>query len=88
MNVEFRESFQRDLRAIKDAKLLAKIRSLIESLELAEDIREIRNTKKLRGSKSYYRIRLGDYRIGFAVEQGSIVLVRFLSRKDIYRVFP
>ena len=88
MNVEFRESFVKDLWDIRDKKLLAKIRATIESLETAPDLLNIPNTKKLRGGKEHYRIRIGEFRLGFVVEDDSLVLVRFLDRKDIYRFFP
>jgi len=88
LKVEFRDSFLKDLRTIEDKKLLSKVRIAIEELEAAEGILELRNVKKLRGSNNFYRIRVGDHRIGFAVEEGSIVLVRILNRKEIYRFFP
>lgn len=88
MKVDFRDSFLKDFRSIEDRKLLSKVRIAIEELEAAERILELRNVKKLRGSKTFYRIRLGDHRIGFAVEEESIFLVRILNRKEIYRFFP
>jgi len=36
----------------------------------------------------YYRIRLGDYRLGFVFERGAVTFVRCLNRKEIYRYFP
>ncbi len=87
MKVDFRDSFLKDLRSIEDKKLLSKVRIAIKELEAAEGILELRNVKKLRGSKTFYRIRIGDYRIGFAVEEESIFLVRILNRKEIYRFF-
>lgn len=36
----------------------------------------------------YYRIRVGDYRLGLALEGDTVILVRFLHRKEIYRYFP
>jgi mRNA interferase RelE/StbE len=36
----------------------------------------------------YYRIRLGDYRVGLKIENNTVCFVRFLHRKDIYRYFP
>jgi mRNA interferase RelE/StbE len=88
LKVEFRESFLKDLRSIKDRNLLAKVRETIESLESASKLLDIRNIKKLRGGKEYYRIRLGEYRLGIVLEDDSLVLVRFLDRKEIYRDFP
>jgi len=37
---------------------------------------------------AYYRIRLGDYRIGLVVNEQTVVFVRFLHRREIYRYFP
>ncbi|MGA1264796.1 MAG: type II toxin-antitoxin system RelE family toxin, partial [Prochlorothrix sp.] len=52
------------------------------------------NLLKLKGYDTYYRIRVGDYRIGLEVLHQSdsgnleIVFVRVLHRKEIYRYFP
>lgn len=43
--------------------------------------------QKLSGTPNYYRIRVGDYRIGPALEDDMVVFVRCLHRKDIYRYF-
>jgi mRNA interferase RelE/StbE len=51
-------------------------------------LQEVENLKKLRGGDRYYRIRIGDYRIGLAVEESTVIFVRFLHRKDVYRYFP
>lgn len=88
MKVEYRESFLKDLRSIKDKNLLAKIRETIVSLESATALLDLQNIKKLRGSKGYYRVRIGEYRLGLIAGADSVVLVRFLNRKDIYRYFP
>ena len=88
MNIEFRESFLKDLRAIKDKKLLRQIRDTIQALESAATLLEVPNLRKLRGAKNYYRIRIGDHRLGLVVEGDSLVLTRLLNRKDIYRYFP
>jgi len=88
LKIEYRESFLKDLRTIKDKQLLAKVRETIESLESAATLPDIQNVKKLRGEKGYYRIRIGRYRLGFVVDDDSLVLVRFLNRRDIYRSFP
>lgn len=44
--------------------------------------------EKLGGFKDYYKIRLGDYRIGFKKEGDKIIFMRVKNRKDIYRYFP
>ncbi|GAA6623083.1 type II toxin-antitoxin system RelE family toxin [Scytonema sp. NUACC26] len=89
MNVEFRKSFEKDLSKIQDDALLQKIKAVIEEVEKVENIREVGNIKKLRyDAADYYRIRVGDYRIGITISNGVVVFVRVLQRKDIYRYFP
>jgi mRNA interferase RelE/StbE len=88
LNVEFRASFARDLKRVKDEKLKARVREVIDRVEQAQSLQEVENLKKLRGGDRYYRIRIGDYRIGLAVEESTVIFVRFLHRKDVYRYFP
>ncbi|MBE9215706.1 type II toxin-antitoxin system RelE/ParE family toxin [Plectonema cf. radiosum LEGE 06105] len=88
MNVEFRKSFEKDLSKIRDETLLQKIQAVIEEVENAENLLDVKNVKKLKADGDYYRIRIGDYRIGLTISDDAIVFVRALQRKDIYRYFP
>ena len=88
MNLEFRASFVRDLKKIKDSKLKARIQEVIEAVEQAPSLQEIGSIKKLRGSDRYYRIRIGDHRIGLSIQENKVTFVRFLHRREIYRYFP
>ncbi|MBE9007994.1 type II toxin-antitoxin system RelE/ParE family toxin [Fortiea sp. LEGE XX443] len=88
MKVEFRKSFEKDLGKIQDEDLLLRIKTVIEQVETAESLSEISNLKKLKADGNYYRIRVGDYRIGFAEDENMITFVRVLHRKEIYRYFP
>lgn len=88
MKVGFRESFAKDLKGVKDKGLLSRVKELIEAVEKAESLTDIPNLKKLKGAGSYFRLRLSDYRVGIALEQDTVVFVRFLNRKDIYKYFP
>ena len=44
--------------------------------------------KPIKSYKGYYRIKLGNYRIGLKKENGSVVFMRVKHRKDIYKLFP
>ena len=88
MNLEFKASFVRDLKKIKDEKLKGRVQEVIEAFEQAHSLQEIENVKKLKGNDRYYRVRIGDYRIGLAVEEDVVTFVRILQRKDVYRDFP
>jgi mRNA interferase RelE/StbE len=84
----FRSSFVRDLRKIADAAVREQIRLAILAVEDAADLRSVPNSKKLSGREPYFRIRIGDYRIGLLLEEDVVAFVRVLPRKDIYRHFP
>lgn len=88
MKVEFRESFAKDLKGVKEKGLLRRVREVIEAIESADSLTEISNLKKLKGGGNYFRVRVGDYRVGMVQESGAIIFVRFLNRKDIYKYFP
>ncbi len=76
------------LSRIKERALAMRVKDVIESIEQAATLQEIPNLRQLKSSTTYYRIRIGDYRIGLRVEGETITLVRFLHRKDVYRYFP
>ncbi len=64
MNVQFRTSFSKDLRNIKNKNLLDRIKEVIEHVEKAQSLQDISNFKKLKGGSNFYCIRVGEYRIG------------------------
>jgi mRNA interferase RelE/StbE len=88
MKVKFESSFEKDLKSIKDTKLLNKLKSIIIECKNSDNPRNIKNFKKLRGYDTFYRIRLGDYRVGIELEEDKLIFTRFLHRKDIYKFFP
>lgn len=88
MKVAFRDSYAKDLKAVRDASLLRRVKEVIESAERADSLIELPGLKKLKVHKNFFRIRIGDYRVGMALESDTLVFVRLLNRKDIYRYFP
>lgn len=88
MQVGFRKTFKQDLKNFKDGKVLKRIQKVVEEVELANALLEIRNIKLLQGHEDFYRIRVGDYRIGLFVEEETVAFVRILHRKEVYRYFP
>jgi mRNA interferase RelE/StbE len=88
MEILFEKSFARDLKKIKEKHLRKQVQEVINQVASAASIREISNLRKLEGFEIYYRIRVGDHRIGIEISEGQVIFVRFLNRKDIYRYFP
>lgn len=58
------------------------------NIESAKSLSDIPQTKKLKGHKSAYRVRIADYRVGIFVEGHKATFARVVHRKDIYSVFP
>jgi len=89
VNTAFRKSFQRDLKSLrKSREMLGRIREKIQDVEEADALEDLPGIKKLSAGDDFYRIRVGDYRIGLAIEDGLVVFVRCLHRREIYRHFP
>jgi mRNA interferase RelE/StbE len=90
VKVAFKSSFTRDLGKIRDADVREQVRSAILAVEQAQQLGTVPILKKLRGAGGapYFRIRVGDYRIGVRVDEDTVTFVRVLSRDEIYRHFP
>ncbi len=89
MKTEFKKSFAKDLKKHSQNKsLLEQVAQIIEAAEAAQSLQDIGNLKKLKSGENAFRIRIGDYRLGFIVENETVCFVRLLSRKEIYRYFP
>ncbi len=89
MKIEYSSRFIKDLKALKGTPSFAKIATLaFEFVETLDSPDEIPHFAKLEGFDQYYRIRIGDYRIGVKLEDDTFIFMRVLHRKEIYRYFP
>jgi mRNA interferase RelE/StbE len=82
---------------IKDLKFLPKevVVAADEVIDLLTASKSLQDSgvdyKKLSGQKkteNYYRIRVGNYRIGCQLIQPTIILITIFSRQDDYKGFP
>ena len=89
MNLEFDKSFSKSLEKIKEKSIQKKLIKIIDLVENSNSISELPNTKKMVGYVSYYRIKLGNYRIGLEkMDESTIRFIIICHRKDIYNKFP
>jgi len=89
MIVEFDKSFEKSLERIKNKSIYPKIEQILIACESSASVSKIPNVKKLSGFNNYYRIRLGEYRIGFETLDKSVIrFIIIAHRKDIYKLFP
>lgn len=88
MEVEFLKKFSKDLDKIKRPKEKEAILEIINLVKKSNSVNEIPSSKKLVGFQNAYRIRIGDLRVGFFLENETVQFARVTNRKDIYRIFP
>ena len=87
MKVEYTKRFLKDLSKISFKKRKVIEQLVFEKLPKVELLRTVPNVKKL-SIDPFYRIRVGDYRIGLEKHGDHIVLKRVLNRNEIYKYFP
>ncbi len=88
MNVNFTKRFSASLDELNDKALLKKVGTVVKNVMQAKSLKDISNLKKLHGHSSAFRIRVGDYRIGFFLEKDEVLFAILEHRKKIYDSFP
>jgi len=81
--IDLKRSFEQDIKKI-DKQFIAKIVEIVESLSSNPFPPQ---SKKLKGSVSSYRLRIGDYRVIYKIETTTKLVEVFYvrHRKDIYK---
>ncbi|MFC1851712.1 type II toxin-antitoxin system RelE/ParE family toxin [candidate division CSSED10-310 bacterium] len=88
MEIRYEKSFERDLRKVKNKSVKNKIKEKIDEIKEVDNFASLSGIKKIRGYENYYRVRIGNFRIGIELKENIIILARILDRKDIYKYFP
>jgi mRNA-degrading endonuclease RelE of RelBE toxin-antitoxin system len=89
MKTEYLPTFIKDLKALKSTPVYMTIKNLtFQEILACQNLGDISNIKKLKGEDNAYRIRVGDYRIGFFIIRDTITFSRVLHRREFYRYFP
>ncbi|MDX9906051.1 MAG: hypothetical protein RBS55_05630 [Bacteroidales bacterium] len=88
MKTAFKNSFYKSVLKIKNPAIRLDIAETIAKVEAVNDPKEIPQLRKLHGSGKYYRIKLGEYRIGLKLVKDTMFFVVIDHRKDIYKHFP
>lgn len=88
MKIFFERRFLKDIQSVNEKQVKTHLEKLLAEIEKAGQLNDLGNLKKIKGHKSAYRIRIGNYRLGFFYESHTVICTRFLHRKDIYKYFP
>lgn len=88
MRISFTRNFNKELQAVRDKRLAEAVQQIIIEIEKAKTPLDIRSIKKLKGHRSAYRVRYGNYRIGLFIQNNEALLAAIGDRKNIYSRFP
>ena len=87
--VQYTRTFLKEM-----SRLPGNVRERVEAIAFGDEIGQdpfmAGKTQKLTGYQTFYKIRVGDYRIGLLIDVAEhlIEFQRVLHRREIYREFP
>lgn len=89
MEIQYRQSFLKDLKKLKKQLIYQRIYQLaFTTLPEISSLEELSDIVAIKGASNRYRIRIGNYRVGIAVNGNRIEMMRVLHRREFYRYFP
>jgi mRNA interferase RelE/StbE len=89
VNVVYTKTFVKDLKRLKGTPAFERVKEIaFEIVPGSASLDEVPNLKKLEQAHYAYRIRIGDYRLGFTLEDDTVSFKRVLHRKEIHCYFP
>lgn len=89
MQLSYSKAIAKDVKRIKDRRLLDKVEKIVLELKAADSLYDFRgDIKALSGAPDFYRIRIGDYRLMLKEVDSGVKLLHFRHRKDVYKEFP
>ena len=89
MEIFFKPTFLKDLKKLPKNIQLEIKNICFEIFPKIKNLNELNlDIKQLKGFKNFYRIKIGNYRLGFKKENNNIIFMRVKHRKDIYKLFP
>ena len=91
MEIIYKKRFVKELVKLP-AKIQSGVKDVLDKLKKADSLEASGvDYKLMKGQKkgqSYYRIRVGSYRIGIEYVKPDIIVVMIASRGDVYKTFP
>ncbi len=88
MEVAFTPGFNKIVSKLRDRKLKDTIIEAIENIKAASKPNNIHNLEDIKGFKTYFRVRIGDYRIGIRIVHNKVYFITVGHRGDFYKLFP
>lgn len=81
--LEYKASVKKELRKLAKPDRIA----IVRKIELLSEDPRPSGSAKLKGSQNLFRIRHGDYRVIYQIQQGVlvIIIIRIGHRREIYK---
>ena len=82
--IQLKPAAERDLKRVKDRAVL---RRVVRAIDLLGTNPRLPHVKTLQGDDSMLRIRVGDYRLLYTIENGAllIIVIRIGHRREVNR---
>jgi mRNA interferase RelE/StbE len=80
MLIKIQNSAKKDLKKLENSTAL----KLLNAIKHLQNFPNVANIKKLKNHQPAFRLRVGDYRILFDVEDDLIIVARIKHRKEAY----
>ena len=75
MDLLYAKRFSKDLDSIQKEPTRKALLKAIKAFKEADSISQIKAVKKIEGYQDYYRIRIGEYRLGIKIVQSTVELI-------------
>lgn len=89
MKVHYRKKFLKQLSKVSTNSRLKIEEFVFKILPQSSSVTENGKLEKLTGYKKFYKVRMGNYRIGIEQADDKSLIIRTVRhRKEIYKYFP
>ncbi|MCQ2285967.1 MAG: type II toxin-antitoxin system RelE/ParE family toxin [Bacteroidales bacterium] len=86
MKILYDKNFEKSLEKLSNTIIKQRLEKLIQRLVTVDDITKLANVKRLQGYVNKYRIRIGNYRIVFALlDNETMMFITISHRKEVYK---
>lgn len=89
MQLKFKKPFLKQLAELPSEARIKVEEFVFKQLPACQSIADAGLIEKMQGYNGYYKARFGSYRVGMKQEQdGTLIIMLVMHRKEIYRFFP
>ena len=86
--MEFRNSFLKDIKKVKQTAIKSLVKKVIEDCEQADTISDIPHCEPLHSRGKFFKIKHRQYRLGVYIDKGTVEFLKFGTRQNFYKDFP